>query len=59
MSVENSFREGYKPYARVMWEVDTSEKDMKRDVTVTIVGVAGDEKESRVLWGKHELRSKA
>jgi hypothetical protein len=57
--VENGFGEGNESYARVMWEVDTSEKDMKRDVTVTIVGVARDEKESRVLWGKHELRSKA
>ena len=57
--VENGFGEGNESYARVMWEVDTSEKDMKRDVTVTIVGVARDEKESRVSWGKHELRSKA
>ena len=46
-------------YARVMWEVDSSEKDMKCDVTVTVVRVTRDEKESRVLWGKHELRSKA
>jgi hypothetical protein len=53
--VENGFGEGNESYARVMWEVDSSEKDMKRDVTVTIVGVARDEKESRVLWGKHEL----
>ena len=53
MSVENSFREGYKPYARVVWEVDSLEKNMKCNWTVPVIGVTGDEKESRVLWGKH------
>ena len=48
MSVENSFRKGYKPYACVMWKVDSLEKDMKYDRTVTVVGVTGDEKESRL-----------
>ena len=59
MSVENSSRKGYKPYARVMWTVDLLEKDMKCDRTVTVVGVTGNEKESRVFWRHRELRSKA
>ena len=58
MSVENSFREGYKPYARVVWKVDSLEKNMKCNRTVSAIGVTGNEKESRVFWRKHELRSK-
>ena len=45
MCVENSYRKGYKPYARVVWEVDSSEKDVKCDVTAMVVRVTGDEKE--------------
>ena len=58
MSVENSFREGYGPYARVVWKVDSLEKNMKCNRTVSAIGVTGNEKESRVFWRKHELRSK-
>ena len=55
MCVENGFGKGNESYARVMWEVDSSEKDMKCDMTVTVIRVTRDEKETRVLWGKHEL----
>ena len=55
MSVENSFREGCKPYARVVWKVDSLEKNMKCNGTVSVIGVTGDEKESRVFWREHEL----
>ena len=53
MSVENSFRKGYKSYARVVWEVNSLEKNMKCNWTVPVIGVTGDEKESRACWGKH------
>ena len=53
MSVENSFREGYKPYARVVWEVDSLEKNMKCNWTVPVIGVTRDEEESRVFWREH------
>ena len=53
MSVENSFRKGYKSYARVVWEVDSLEKNMKCNWTVPIIGVTGDEKESCVFWREH------
>ena len=59
MCVENSFRKGYKSYARVVGEVDSSKKDVKCDVAVTVVRVIGDEKETRMFWGKHDLRPKA
>ena len=59
MCVENSFGKGYKSYARVVGEVDSSKKDVKCDVAVTVVGLIRDEKESRMFWGKHDLRSKA
>ena len=49
--VENSFRKGYKPYTCVVWEVDSSEKDVECNVTVMVVRLAGDEKESRMFWG--------
>ena len=55
MCVENGFGKGNEPYARVVWEVNSSEKDMECDMTVTVVRVTRDEKESRVLWRKHEL----
>ena len=51
--MENSFREGYKPYARVVWKVDSLEKNMKCNRTVSVIGVTGDEKESRVFWREH------
>ena len=41
MSVESSFRKGYRPYSHVMWKVDSLEKDMKCDTAVTVVGVRG------------------
>ena len=49
--VENSFRKGYKPYTCVVWEVDSSEKDVECNVTAMVVRLAGDEKESRIFWG--------
>ena len=53
MGVEDSFRKRYKPYARVVWEVNSLEKDMKCNRTVTAIGVAWDEKESGVFRRKH------
>ena len=58
MGVEDSFRKRYKPYARVVWEVDSLEKDMKCNRTVTVIGVAWDEKEPGVFRRKHQLRPK-
>ena len=58
MCVENSFRKGYKSYARVVWEVDSLEKNMKCNWTVPVIGVTRDEEESRVFWREHELRAK-
>ena len=59
MGVEDSFRKRYKPYARVVWKVDSLEKNMKCNRTVSVIGgVTWNEKESRVFWRKHELRSK-
>jgi hypothetical protein len=55
MSVENSFREGYKPYTRIVWKVDSLEKNMKCNRTVSVIGVTGDEMEARVFWREHEL----
>ena len=59
VSVENSFRERYESYARVMWEVDSLGKCVKCDGVVTVVRVTRDEKESRMFRGKHELCSKS
>ena len=53
MGVEDSFRKRYKPYSRVVWEVGSLKKDMKRNRTVTAIGEAWDEKESRVFRRKH------
>ena len=47
--MENSFRKRYKSYARVMWKVDSLEKNMKCGRVVTVVGVTRDKKESRVF----------
>ena len=55
MCVENGFGEGNKSNACVMWEVDSLEKDMKCDMTATVVRVTRDEKEPRLLWRKHKL----
>ena len=44
MSEENSFREGYKSYARVVWKVDSLEKNMKCNRTAPVFGVTGDER---------------
>jgi hypothetical protein len=56
MSMENSFRKRYKSYARVMWKVDSLEKNVKCDNrAVTVVWVTGDKKEPRMFRGKHEF----
>ena len=55
MSVENSCREGYKPYARVVWKVGSLEKNMKCQWMVAVIGVTGNEKETRVFWREHKL----
>ena len=48
--------QGYKPYARrVVWKVGSLEKNMKCNRAVSVIGVTGDEKESRVFWREHEL----
>ena len=49
MGVEDSCRKRYKPYARVVWEVCSLEKEMKCNRTVTVIGVAWNEKESGVF----------